>query len=38
MNESRPRGRAHGRLSIPRQGFDRLVQSCPIVGIMEYSL
>ena len=27
VNESRTRG----RLSIPRQGFNRLVQSCPIV-------
>ena len=27
VNESR----ARGLLSIPRQGFNRLVQSCPIV-------
>ena len=42
MNESRARGGAGGRVggltSIPRQGFNKLVQSCPIVRIVKYYL
>ena len=38
VNESRACGRVCGPLSILRQGFNRLVHSCPIVRIVKYSL
>ena len=37
MNESRARGGERGLLSIPRQGFNVLDYSCPIVKIVKYS-
>ena len=37
MNESTVHGKMRGLLSIPRQGFIRLIQSCPIVRTVKYS-
>ena len=34
--QSRARGRVCGVLSIPKQGFNRLVQSCPIARTVKY--